>query len=196
MVALNHLMACVTEQTSQHEICLRNVGHRLKGVVEACAPHIRRNAEGEVQSVTSLQKRLQDYTAQFARDNGFGDELDDAQKAQLEADRGYQGIVQSLAASQRVQESMNKRAQKTIASAHLFPLHLREAISGQVFQQKLGTYLQALGVSDLTFLPKGQAKAVITSIFQEIVNEAHAKKMAEIWKMIFEMLLQNMRSTH
>lgn len=196
MVALNHLMACVTEQTSQHERCLQGVELRLKGVVESCAPHIRRNAEGEVQSVTSLQKRLQDYTAQFARDNGFGENLDPAQRAQLEADRGYQAVVRSLEASQRVEQSMNKRAQKVMASAHLFPMHLRESISGQAFQQKMTTYLQALKVDDLTFLPKDQAKKLMTQIFQEIVNEAHAKKMGEIWKMIFEMLLQNMRSMH
>lgn len=196
MVALNHLMACVTTQTSRHDSYLNQVSDRLKCVAEACAPHIRRNADGDVTSVASLQKSLQDYTAQFAQDNGFPAQLDDAQRAQLEADAGYQAIAQSLEESQEVQESMNTRAQKILGSAHLFPSHLRESISGQAFQQKMGTYLQALGVSDLSCLPKDEAKRLVTAIFQEIVNEAHAKKMAEIWKMIFEMLLQNMRSAH
>ncbi len=196
MVALNHLLACVTTQTSQHEVHLNQVGHRLKCVTEACAPHIRRNADGEITSVASLQKSLQDYTAQFAQDNGFPAQLDPAQRAQLEADAGYQAIVQSLEEAQEVQESINKKTQKILGSGHLFPSHLRESISGQAFQQKLGTYLQAFGTSDLSCLPKDEAKKLVTAIFQEIVNEAHAKKMAEIWKMIFEMLLQNMRSAH
>lgn len=196
MVALNYLMGCVTTQTSQHDTYLNQVGHRLKCVAEACAPHIRRNAASEITSVASLQKSLQDYTAQFAQDNGFPAQLDPAQRAQLEADAGYREIAESLEEFQEVQESINKRAQKILGSAHLFPSHVRESISGQAFQQKLGTYLQALGASDLSCLPKDEAKRLVTAIFQEIVNEAHAKKMAEIWKMIFEMLLQNMRSMH
>lgn len=195
MVQVNDVLSHFTLLTNFHKAYLLNAQNRATVVVNFSQPYVQRAVSGDVISLTYYDKQLSDYVVTSAQGHGYVFPLTAPQMALIEAEAGYITIMNDRQPFQDIQDAMRAKVDEIVSGAQSLSSSIKRSVVTDTYHHKIATYALDLGASDLTFLPQPLAERAVAIAFQDMIDEARATQLSDLWQSIFDTIIKGVESS-
>jgi hypothetical protein len=192
MVQVNEVLSHFTLVTSFHKAYLLSAQNRVTVIVNFSQPYVQRAVSGDVLSLAYYDKQLSDYVVTSAQGHGYVFPLTAPQMALIEAEAGYITIMNDRQPYQDIQDVMRAKVDVIVSGAQSLSTSIKRSVVIDTYHRKISTYALDLGAFDLTFLPQPLAERAVAIAFQDMIDEARATQLSDLWQSIFDSIIKGL----